>query len=294
MDKKMDRYVPRFPWAAASCAGVVEILITFPLEFIKTQVQLQAVATFRGPVDCAQQTWSRHGFFGFYKGLPPWLAFAIPRNVVRFGTFEWCSKTLQPGEKTSLSAERAWLAGLIAGCVESAIILTPMHAIQVKMIHDSNSPKPTFRSFPHACSEISRREGFFAGLYAGCSATAIKGATTNSIRFSTFTQISQWLQGRSGRQKLNVSENMACGGVAGAASVIVSHPIDTVKSNLQSIGAATRYRGNLDCIQQIFKEQGIPGLFKGVTTRGARVTLEVALLFTLYEHFGRYIDDLVS
>lgn len=292
--KKADRYVPRYPWAAASCAGVVEILITFPLEYVKTQVQLQAEsATFRGPLDCARQTWARKGFFGFYKGLPPWLAFAIPRNVVRFTVFEECSKLLQPGDPSGLSAEKAWLAGLVAGCIESALVLTPMHAIQIKMIHDSNARSPTFRGFFHACAAIPRREGVLRGLYAGCSATATKGATTNSIRFAAFSQLSQWVQGRTGRARLDAAESMACGGAAGALSVVISHPIDTVKSNMQSLGAAARYRGNLDCARQLVAEYGPAGLFKGMATRGARVTMEIALLFTGYEQFGRAIDSLV-
>ena len=162
------------------------------------------------------------------------------------------------------------------------------------MIHDSMAPTPRFRGFFHALWKIPYREGFFTGLYAGCSATAIKGATTNSIRFATFTQLGQWVQGRSGKPKLEASESMACGGAAGAVSVLISHPIDTVKSNMQSLGASSRYKGNLDCARQIIAEFGYGGLFKGIATRGMRVTLEVALLFTLYESFGRYIDGVVS
>ncbi len=286
--------MPRYPWAAASCAGVVEILITFPLEYVKTQVQLQNQdGAFRGPLDCARKTWARRGFLGFYKGLPPWLAFAIPRNVVRFQVFEETSKLLQPEDPRGLSAMKAWLAGLTAGCIESALVLTPMHAIQIKMIHDSNAAAPLFRGFFHACVEIPRREGVFRGLYAGCSATAVKGATTNSIRFAAFSQLSQYVQARTGQPRLAATESMACGGAAGALSVVVSHPIDTVKSNMQSLGAAQRYRSNLDCARQLVAKHGAAGLFKGMATRGSRVTLEVALLFSGYEQFGRYIDSLV-
>ena len=141
-------------------------------------------------------------------------------------------------------------------------------------------------------ADVVSREGVFRGLYAGCSATAVKGATTNSIRFAAFSQLSQYVQARTGQPRLAATESMACGGAAGALSVVVSHPIDTVKSNMQSLGAAQRYRSNLDCARQLVAKHGAAGLFKGMATRGSRVTLEVALLFSGYEQFGRYIDSL--
>jgi len=85
---------------------------------------------------------------------------------------------------------------------------------------------------------------------------------------------------------------MACGGLAGAMSVVFSHPIDTVKSNMQSLGASKRYRSNFDCVRQIAAEGGlVAGLFRGVGVRFTRVTLEIGLLFTLYDQFGRWADS---
>jgi len=80
-----ERYRPKLPWAAGACAGIVEILITFPLEFLKTQAQLSAITTTTsragppGNVSSTSNTIKYHvkntfetkGVFGFYKGLSP-------------------------------------------------------------------------------------------------------------------------------------------------------------------------------------------------------------------------------
>jgi hypothetical protein len=75
-----ERYRPKLPWAAGACAGIVEILITFPLEFLKTQAQLSAITT--SPtinISSTSNTIKYHvkttfetkGVLGFYKGLSP-------------------------------------------------------------------------------------------------------------------------------------------------------------------------------------------------------------------------------
>ena len=241
----------------------------------------------------------------------------MPRNVVRFCVFEEVSKHLlaqqntaaaevgeEFGEKaggttataaaaTQLSPARGFLAGFVAGIVESSIVLTPMHALQIKLIHDANSPAPKLRGLLHAAREIPRREGLLQGLWCGCVATTTKGATTNAIRFGTFEQLRGLAVARGARGgdgSLSAGGSMACGGLSGALSVFLSHPIDTVKSNMQSLGAEARFAGNADCARQLVAEGGAAALFKGVGPRFFRVTLEVGLLFTLYEHFGRAID----
>ena len=139
------RYQPRYPWAAASCAGVVEILITFPLEYLKTQTQLMASTTKISPRECFAETMKSKGFVGLYKGLSPWLYFAVPRCVVRFGVFEEATthllrhqneqaaiagKEMPPAGQ--LSPARGFVAGMMAGMIEGIFVVTPMHAIQVR------------------------------------------------------------------------------------------------------------------------------------------------------------------
>lgn len=61
--------------AAGMIAGGVEGLITYPTEFVKTQLQLQNKASpmFNGPIDCLMKTIRTKGFLALYKGLSPLL-----------------------------------------------------------------------------------------------------------------------------------------------------------------------------------------------------------------------------
>lgn len=70
--------------------GGIEICITFPTEFVKTQLQLDEgssrrgeVRKYNGVIDCIKKTFHSRGIFGFYRGLSVLLYGSIPKSGVR-------------------------------------------------------------------------------------------------------------------------------------------------------------------------------------------------------------------
>ena len=56
---------------AGGITGGIEICITYPTEYIKTQLQLdEKLGKYKGIVDCAKQTVQQNGVRGLYRGLP--------------------------------------------------------------------------------------------------------------------------------------------------------------------------------------------------------------------------------
>ena len=71
---------------AGGIAGGLEVCCTFPTEYVKTQLQLDAHATvpkYKGVIDCAVVTVKEHGFFGLYRGISSLLYGSIPKASVR-------------------------------------------------------------------------------------------------------------------------------------------------------------------------------------------------------------------
>ena len=71
-------------------ASAIEICITFPTEFVKTQLQLDEGSSRRGEprkyngvIDCVKKTVHSRGFFGLYRGLSVLLYGSIPKSAVR-------------------------------------------------------------------------------------------------------------------------------------------------------------------------------------------------------------------
>ena len=72
---------------AGGLAGGIEICITYPTEYVKTQLQLDEKANppkYKGMMDCGKQTYQQRGFFGLYRGLSVLLVGSIPKAAVRY------------------------------------------------------------------------------------------------------------------------------------------------------------------------------------------------------------------
>ena len=97
--------------------GGIEICITYPTEYIKTQLQLdEKVGKYKGISDCAKQTIKEKGPLGLYRGLSVLVVGSIPKSAVRFGAFEHFKK-MKMDEKGNLKPVDRMLCGLGQGFV---------------------------------------------------------------------------------------------------------------------------------------------------------------------------------
>ncbi len=72
---------------AGGITGGIEICITFPTEYVKTQLQLDErskTPRFKGPIDCVRQTVAEKGVKGLYRGLSVLVYGSIPKSAVRW------------------------------------------------------------------------------------------------------------------------------------------------------------------------------------------------------------------
>ncbi|XP_026081139.1 solute carrier family 25 member 48 isoform X1 [Carassius auratus] len=82
-------------------------------------------------------------------------------------------------------------------------------------------------------------------------------------------------------------DDFLAGWIGGASSVIVGHPLDTVKTRLQ---AGKGYRNTLHCIISIYKKENVTGFFKGLSFPLASITLYNSLVFGFFSNTQRLIS----
>ncbi|KAI4820855.1 hypothetical protein KUCAC02_028822, partial [Chaenocephalus aceratus] len=117
---------------AGGLAGGIEICITFPTEYVKTQLQLDERANppkYRGIGDCVKQTVQGHGVKGLYRGLSSLVYGSIPKSAVRFGVFEFLSNRARD-ENGRLDSTKGLLCGLGAGILEAVFVVCPMETVK--------------------------------------------------------------------------------------------------------------------------------------------------------------------
>jgi solute carrier family 25 citrate transporter 1 len=275
---------------AGGIAGGLEICITFPTEYVKTQLQLDersAKPKYKGPLNCVSVTVKEHGFFGLYRGLSSLLYGSIPKASVRFASFEYL-KNRTADSTGQLTKPQTLLCGLGAGVTEAIVIVCPMETVKVKFIHDQTQPNPRYRGFFHGVREIVRQEGL-RGTYQGLTPTILKQGSNQAIRFLVYGTLKEYFQEGDPTKDIGSLRTFVSGGIAGAASVFGNTPIDVVKTRLQGLDAH-KYKGTWDCIRKIWKNEGLLAFYKGTTPRLGRVCLDVAIVFTLYEQVMKALD----
>ncbi|KAM6965024.1 tricarboxylate transport protein B, mitochondrial [Aplochiton taeniatus] len=275
---------------AGGLAGGIEICITFPTEYVKTQLQLDERANppkYKGIGDCVKQTVQGHGVRGLYRGLSSLLYGSIPKSAVRFGVFEFLSNHVRD-ESGRLDSTRGLLCGLGAGVMEAVLVVCPMETVKVKFIHDQSSANPKYRGFFHGVREIVRTQGVM-GTYQGLTATVLKQGSNQAIRFYVMTSLRNWYKGDNPNKAINPVLTGTFGAMAGAASVFGNTPLDVIKTRMQGL-EAHKYKNTLDCAVKIMRHEGLRGFYKGTVPRLGRVCLDVAIVFIIYEEVVKVLN----
>eukprot|EP00629_Pelagomonadales_sp_RCC1024_P003741 CAMPEP_0119292390 /NCGR_PEP_ID=MMETSP1329-20130426/44085_1 /TAXON_ID=114041 /ORGANISM="Genus nov. species nov., Strain RCC1024" /LENGTH=267 /DNA_ID=CAMNT_0007293231 /DNA_START=132 /DNA_END=931 /DNA_ORIENTATION=+ len=252
--------------ASGCVGGAVECCCTWPMEYLKTQLQTFRKVKggppppFTGIGSGLAYTVRTTGVLSLYTGLAPVLAFSIPKAGIRFGANQRFRNALADSEG-KVSMGRSFAAGLCAGICEALLVVTPQETIKTKLINLN-------MGFAEGLPHLLRTEGF-AGVYAGALSTAMKQGGNQGSRFF---YMAQWRQLLAGDAEAKLPKHMTfLGGLgAGLFSVLTTAPFDVVKTRMQSTEAAN-YSSTMDCFAQIISKEGPLAFFNGALARAARV-----------------------
>eukprot|EP00943_MAST-04B_sp_MAST-4B-sp1_P003909 g3909.t1 len=302
-------FLPSF--LAGGCAGICEIAVTYPLEFLKVNTQLgisnNNVHVKKENVKhnsvknnhlkrvlnivynrCKQQGYIRT----LYTGSPAWFAFAFPRSAIRFSSFEFFSKQFQ--NKNSNSTQI--MCGAFSGLIESVTCLTPQNNASVKLSQLKMSNTNLNAGFFQSMKICYKKVGFQGFVLPGLFATAIKNTTNYAIRFTVFNSLKQYF-----RNQLNIGNGekipfqfvVLSGNIAGGVSAIVTQPIDTLRTNQMALSVGIKRVSLFKTAKHVISAQNgnIFALYRGLTPRLGRVMIEMGLLFSLYEKFVEIIEE---
>ncbi|KAL5121180.1 hypothetical protein ACEQ8H_001032 [Pleosporales sp. CAS-2024a] len=261
---------------AGAAAGAVEISITYPAEFAKTRSQLN-----RRLPDGKKLPWPPFGR-QWYAGCTTLIIGNSLKAAIRFVAFDAYSTLLADAEG-AVSGPATVIAGFGAGATESLLAVTPFESIKTQLIDDRKSPTPRMRGFVHGSALIAREKGV-RGFFQGFLPTTARQAANSAVRFSSYTSLKQLAQSyTSPGEKLGAFSTFGLGGLAGIITVYTTMPIDTVKTRMQSIDARAQYKNSIDCVVQIFRQEGLLTFWSGAVPRLGRLILSGGIVFTMYE-----------
>eukprot|EP00030_Apusomonadida_sp_AF-17_P008860 a883645_9.p1 GENE.a883645_9~~a883645_9.p1 ORF type:complete len:314 (-),score=102.55 a883645_9:116-1021(-) len=250
---------------AGGSAGIVEILCMYPLDVVKTRMQLQSKAAgsamYTSMVDCLRKIVAQEGFGTLYRGIISPILAEAPKRAAKFAFNEYY-KQLFTGVVPQWSVAVA--AGTMAG-VSETFINCPFEVVKVRM-QKVGSP---YKSTADALVTIMRQEGPLA-LYNGVVPQVWRNGVWNGIYFALIKECKALFPTPT---TLNQEHTYAflSGSIAGTVATLANTPFDCAKSVMQAIPKDQQTLGVFGILRSIHATEGIPGLWKGIGPRLVRL-----------------------
>jgi solute carrier family 25 uncoupling protein 27 len=281
---------PPPPWRklslSAAAAGVAESA-TYPLDFLKTRLQLDQAARPRNLVATAAAVLRHEGASAAYAGLPAAVARHIPYTSIRVSTFEtlrnWGRERVG-GADGAVPLPWALLCGLTAGGL-GQVAAVPADLVKIRMQRDPGR----YRGLIDAFQRIYREEGGASALWRGSLPAVQRAALVNLGELSTYDAAKRAVldSGATGGRD-GVGAHVLASMCSGLVSAAVSTPADVVKTRLMSQDPAKpQYRGMADCFLATLRGEGVRGLYKGFLPTWARLGPWQLTFWLTYEQLRR-------
>ena len=216
---------------AGSVAGMVEHMAMFPVDTLKTRMQMVAESGGSSYTSISRTlAWivKTEGPIGLYRGIGAMGLGAGPSHAVYFAVYEICKEKFG-GNSEGHHPLAHGAAGVIA-TMSSDIVLTPMDVVKQRLQLSGNH----YRGVVDCVARIFKEEGLRA-FYASYRTTLIMNAPFTATHFSTYEAAKKGLKNvwPENTDEENLVVHLTAGGAAGALASAVTTPMDVVKTRLQ-------------------------------------------------------------
>jgi len=274
---------------AGALAGITEHAVMFPVDSIKTRMQVFATspaAVYTGVGNAFTRISSTEGMRALWRGVSSVILGAGPAHAVHFGTYEAVKELAGANE-----AGNHWVATSVAGAsatIASDALMNPFDVIKQRMqVHKSE-----FRSVFTCARVVYRNEGLNA-FYVSYPTTLTMTVPFTAVQFTVYEELKKLLN-PSG--VYSPTTHMIAGGLAGGVAAGVTTPLDVAKTLLQTRGSSAdpeirATRGMMDAFRIIWQRDGMKGFARGLTPRVMTFMPSNALCWLSYEFFKAAIRE---
>ncbi|KAJ5897251.1 hypothetical protein N7504_007539 [Penicillium tannophilum] len=282
------------PWGSAVAGATGAVLantIVYPLDLIKTKLQVQVKAKdgeeddsehYESTLDAITKIAEKEGISGLYSGIAGSLLGVASTN---FAYFYWYSvvRTLymasSKASKTPGTAVELSL-GAVAGAV-AQIFTIPVAVITTRQQTQPNNEK---KSLYETGREVVESEDGWSGLWRGLKASLIL-VVNPAITYGAYQRLKEVIF--PGKNNLKPWEAFLLGAMSKALATIATQPLIVAKVGLQSRPPPARkgkpFKTFGEVMKYIVENEGVLSLFKGIGPQITKGLLVQGLLMMTKE-----------
>jgi len=188
--------------------------------------------------------------------------------------------------------------GTVAGI--SKTVVAPIERVKLLLqVQDASTqikPEDRYKGIVDCFSRVYKEQGFVS-YWRGNTANVIRYFPTQAFNFAfkdTYKNLFMVGVNKKTEPGKFFIANIMSGGCAGATTGLLVYPIDFARTRLAAdVGKGTerQYKGLIDCISTIAKQDGVVGLYRGFPISAVGYFVYRGLYFGCYDtaidHFGK-------
>ncbi|MCJ1321476.1 Mitochondrial 2-oxodicarboxylate carrier 2 [Xylographa vitiligo] len=288
-----------YQFAAGAVAGVSEILVMYPLDVVKTRVQLQTGKGvgdeyYNGMVDCFRKIIKNEGFSRLYRGISAPILMEAPKRATKFAANdEWGKVYRNMFGIAKMDQKLSILTGASAGATE-AFVVVPFELIKIRLQDRASAGK--YNGMIDCVVKTVKAEGPLA-LYNGLESTLWRHILWNAGYFGCIFQVRELLPKASGKGE-QIRNDLLSGATGGTVGTILNTPMDVVKSRIQNspkiVGSIPKYNWAWPAIGTVMREEGFAALYKGFLPKVLRLGPGGGILLVVFTGVMDFFKNMKS
>ena len=168
-------------------SGVIGLSVVFPIDLIKTRLQLLPSAENVGISSVVRDVLAKHGISGFYRGLRATSVLVAPEKAIKLGVNDYLRDMFCSFDRTKETLAQQVTAGALTGVIQVAVT-NPMEIMKIRLQSVDSALTPL-----QAAKELG-----WKGLYTGSGVTLLRDVPYNVIFFLSYIEIKRSLTSSDG------------------------------------------------------------------------------------------------
>jgi solute carrier family 25 (adenine nucleotide translocator) protein 4/5/6/31 len=284
-------------FALGGTSGAISKTLTAPIERVKLIIQTQdanpkirsgEVQRYTGIGNCFSRVYSEQGLKAFWRGNFTNVIRYFPTQAFNLA-FKDTIKKMFPKYSPKTEFWQFFAVNLASGGAAGAgslSIVYPLDYARTRLASDVGSGKKTFNGLGDCIAKTAKGPKGVMGLYNGFGVSVAGIIAYRGVQFGTFDTICGMNPYKNDLGMMGVVSTFGAAQTAVLASALVTYPFDTVRRRLQMESEKKPedriYKGTLNCVQVVAKEEGPQALYKGFAANALR-TVGAALVLVLYD-----------
>lgn len=262
-----------YTFAAGAIAGCTELLTLYPLDVVKTRMQLEKGKSQFGMVGMFKEIIRTQGASRLYRGIVPPLMLEAPKRAVKFGANGFWGNIFTDNGTKAMTQSVALYTGMAAGATESVVVV-PFELVKIRL-QDKAS---TYKGPADVIRQTLAKQGPL-GLYVGMESTFWRHVSWNGGYFGSIFTVKSMLpkaESKSGE----LFNNFVSGAIGGAVGTALNTPFDVIKSRIQLHGTGEwAFPG----LVRVARDEGFGALYKGFAPKVLRLAPGGGVLLLVVE-----------